>query len=209
MTTSSSTPGCPSNLRRLARSSQGEAGRWNLRARRLARHIADCPNCSAEAEALQQSADAARRALQQLVRERLPEFTTIQYAVRARVARQSATAPRPVSVASSGGWSLALPVAAVLTGLAVLVLRPGLAPSGRHDEPRLTATVQDPVELSSTADGIVRVEVADPSPEPHRVAVSTRAWDFSKAEVFEIRGRNWVDPTPDPPAGQAYFYRVD
>ena len=43
----------------------------------------------------------------------------------------------------------------------------------------------------------------------HQVAVSTHDPRFTNAQVFQVEGERWVDPTPNPAPGQVIFYRVD
>ena len=58
-------------------------------------------------------------------------------------------------------------------------------------------------------DGGIRMTIGGSAPAVRRVAVSSRSDDFGEAHVFEVQGSDWLDPMPEPAAGQAFFYRVD
>ncbi|MFQ5718073.1 MAG: anti-sigma factor family protein [Acidobacteriota bacterium] len=178
------------------------------RRRRLEAHLAGCVACT---RLLADLRGLRRLAAGSLAEEADNGFRSVRAAVRrqVRTARTPASS-RPLRVVTPL-WSTWAPAAGVLAVAGLLLMGWG----GDHrrvagDTVARLAADQITLHLSSMKDGhSARLTVAGPVTGVRRVAVSSVSSDFNGARVFEFDGRSWTDPMPEPPAGAAFFYRVD
>jgi putative zinc finger protein len=195
------TPSCRAFRRRLPLLVGGElpAGR----AARLRGHLLGCEECSQ----LRRQLEAGRHLVAEAVRneaEADSEFLSVRTAVLARLAAES---ERRGAQARFSLWPALAPLGAAVAAAAILFLGGGDKPTGPAALPNIS---QEPaIHVSSPGDGLTRFRIVSEGARVHRVAVSSRSWDFHDARTFEVRNGEWVDRSPDPQAGQAVFYRVD
>jgi hypothetical protein len=192
---------CQGRRRQIALLAGGELG--SRRVQRLHRHLEACRACRQLHDELRSLPRLAQAALD--TREAEEEsFRSVRGVVRARLSQRQEA---PVA-AGAPLWTVLAPVAAILAMAGFLLLS---APVRETRLPGSTGREPYPVlSVSSIEDGADVIFAIDNGDyELFRVAVSSRSSDFREAQVFEVRGRTWVDRTPSPDRGQVLFYRVD
>ena len=194
-------PSCKLSRRRLPLLVGGEltAGR----SARLRVHLAGCRECSQ----FHRQLTIGRRLVAEAVRneaEGNSEFLSVRTAVHARLAAES---EQRFAQSRLSLWPALAPIGAAVAAATVLFLGGGDKPTGPAALPDIS---QEPaLHVSSPGDGLTKFRIVSEGGRVHRVAVSSRSWDFHDARTFEVRNGEWVDRSPDPQAGQAVFYRVD
>ena len=126
-------------------------------------------------------------------------FQSVRGIVRARLAARPTAAQVPL-------WTALAPIAVVLAiaGFVLLTGGPGLVPVTTVPETGLVLSVSSIEDMSRS---VFTIDGGQPE-QVYHMAVSSSS-DFRQAELFEFHDGRWVDSTAVPPAGQAYFYRVD
>jgi hypothetical protein len=176
------------------------------RAAGLQNHLAGCISCRDLATELKslRSWSAGMGGLEELAPE---GYHSVRHAVRARLADSRHTVPvslwRPV-------WPVLAPLAGVLMMAGLLVLGGGrsnvpVMPVLAAGEAHVTTIKMSPLEDATDA----MLSIQNGPDAIHQVAVSSHDPLFANAQVFQVVGDRWIDPTPGPEAGQVIFYRVD
>jgi hypothetical protein len=173
------------------------------RSERLRSHLKACSGCRELHGELRSLGGLARLTLQSSPAEE-GGFSSVRGQVRSRLI---AAAPATPAVRTPL-WTVLAPVAGVLA-MAGFLLLIGPAREAGFSGPELPEAYPA-LSVSSVEDaGGVVFAINDGDHEIYRLAVSSRSSDFEEAQVFEVQGGTWLDPTPAPRPGQVLYYRVD
>ena len=192
---------CSKKQRQIALLAGGELSQG--RSERLRSHLKACTGCRELHGELRSLGGLARLALQSSPAED-EGFSSVRGQVRSRLIAAAPAAP----AVRTPLWTVLAPVAGVLA-MAGFLLLTGPAREAGLSSPGLPVGYPE-LSVSSVEDaGGVVFAINDGDQEIYRLAVSSRSSDFEEAQVFEVQGGTWLDPTPAPRPGQVLYYRVD
>ena len=192
---------CSKKHRQIALLAGGELSQG--RSERLRSHLKACTGCRELHGELRSLGGLARLALQSSPAED-EGFSSVRGQVRSRLIAAAPAAP----AVRTPLWTVLAPVAGVLA-MAGFLLLIGPAREAGLSSPGLPVGYPE-LSVSSVEDaGGVVFAINDGDQEIYRLAVSSRSSDFEEAQVFEVQGGTWLDPTPAPRPGQVLYYRVD